>query len=77
MASNAENTKDTLQAVTESAAEHVGKIATIITGAVRDIARELGDWFTDVVETREAAARAKADEDNPPQVVDEPPDSAV
>jgi hypothetical protein len=64
MVSEAESTKDTLQVVTESAAEHVGKIATIITGAVRDIARELGDWFTDVVEMREAAQRAKDDDES-------------
>ena len=65
MVSDGESTKDTLQVVTESAAEHVGKIATIITDAVRDIARELGDWFTDVVEMREAAQRAKEDVDEP------------
>jgi hypothetical protein len=64
MVSEAESTKDTLQVVTESAAEHVGKIATIVTGAVRDIARELGDWFTDVVEMREAAQRAKDDDES-------------
>ncbi|MFL6145489.1 MAG: hypothetical protein ACJ72N_26965 [Labedaea sp.] len=62
MVSEAESTKDTLQVVTESAAEHVGRIATIVTGAVRDIARELGDWLTDVMEMREASERAKDDE---------------
>ena len=61
MASDAEDTKDTLQVVAESAVDHVGRIATIITGAVRDIARELGDWFTDVVEMRDAAQRARDD----------------
>ena len=63
MVSEAESAKDTLQVVTGSAAEHVGKIATIITTAVRDIARELGDWMTDVVEMREASQRAKEDAD--------------
>ncbi|WP_116205293.1 hypothetical protein [Amycolatopsis circi] len=57
-----ESGKDTVQELTESAANHIGKIATIITGAVRDIARETGDWFTDVIEMREAAQRAKEDE---------------
>jgi hypothetical protein len=67
MGSDAEGTKDTLQVVAESAADHVGRIASIITGAVRDIARELGDWFTDVVEMRDAAQRARADtEDDKP-----------
>ncbi|GAA3578172.1 hypothetical protein GCM10022222_73700 [Amycolatopsis ultiminotia] len=56
-----ESSKDTVQELTESAATHIGAIATIITGAVRDIARETGDWLTDVIEMREAAARARAD----------------
>jgi hypothetical protein len=63
MVSEAESAKDTLQVVTESAAEHVGKIATIITGAIRDIAKELGDWMSDVVEMREASQRAREDSD--------------
>ncbi|GAA1024421.1 MULTISPECIES: hypothetical protein [Amycolatopsis] len=57
-----ESGKDTVQELTESAANHIGNIATIITGAVRDIARETGDWFTDVIEMREAAQRAKEDD---------------
>ena len=57
-----ESGKDTVQELTESAANHIGNIATIITGAVRDIARETGDWFTDMIEMREAAQRAKEDE---------------
>jgi hypothetical protein len=60
-----ESKKDTAQVITESAANHVGNIAAIITGAVRDIARETGDWLTDVIEMREAARRAKADESQP------------
>jgi len=63
MVSEAESTKDTLQVITESAADHVGKIATIITSAVRDIAKELGDWMSDVVEMREASQRAREDAD--------------
>ena len=57
-----ESEKDTLQVITESAATHVGNIANIITGAIRDIARETGDWLTDVIEMREAAARAREDD---------------
>ncbi|GAA1994888.1 hypothetical protein [Amycolatopsis minnesotensis] len=56
-----ESEKDTIQVVTESAATHIGNIATIITGAVRDIARETGDWLTDFIEMREASRRAQAD----------------
>jgi hypothetical protein len=55
--------------ITESAATHIGNIATIITGAVRDIARETGDWLTDVIEMREAAQKAQADAAKP-HVVD-------
>jgi hypothetical protein len=50
--------KDTLQELTESAATHVGRIATIVTGAVRDVAHEVGDWASDAFEMRDAANRA-------------------
>ncbi len=59
-----ERNKDTVQELTESAATHIGNIATIITGAIRDIARETGDWLTDFIEMREASRRAQADEEN-------------
>lgn len=62
MVSQFESAKDTIQVVTETAATHVGRIATIITGAVRDVAREIGSWGTEVIEMREAAKRAAADE---------------
>ncbi|MEU4524820.1 hypothetical protein AB0F52_39635 [Amycolatopsis sp. NPDC024027] len=61
-----EREKDTLQVITESAATHVGNIASIITGAIRDIARETGDWLTDVIEMREAAQRAQEDDPETP-----------
>ena len=50
--------KDTLQEITESAATHVGRIATILAGAVRDVTHEVGEWASDVFEMREAAGRA-------------------
>ena len=56
--SRMETAKDTVQVLTESAASHVGRIATIITGAVRDVAREMGEWATDAFEMRDAADRA-------------------
>ena len=56
--------KDVAQELAESAAVHVGHISTIVTTAVRDIAREVGSWATDAFEMREAAARAEADETN-------------
>lgn len=58
-----ERGKDTVQVLTETAATHIGKIATIITGAVRDVARETGDWLTEVIEMREASKRAQADDE--------------
>ena len=54
--------KDTAQVLTESAATHVGRIATILTGAVRGIAHEVGEWAGDVFEMRDAAGRAASDE---------------
>lgn len=56
-----ERGKDTVQELTESAATHVGRIAVIIAGAVRDVTREVGDWVTDGIEMREAARKARED----------------
>jgi hypothetical protein len=50
--------KDAVQELTESAATHVGRIATIVTGAVRDVAREVGEWASDAFEMRDAATKA-------------------
>ena len=57
--------KDTAQVLTESAAQHVGRIATIVTGAVRDVTRELGDWASDAFEMRDAAQQAQPDPSSP------------
>jgi hypothetical protein len=53
--------KDTIQDAVETAFQHVGAIAGIITAAGRDVTRELGDWATDMFEMRDAARRARAD----------------
>ncbi|MFC9790513.1 hypothetical protein [Rhodococcus sp. NPDC127528] len=63
MVSKFERRKDTVQELTESGATHVGRIAMIIAGAVRDVTREIGDWISDGIEMSEAAKRARADED--------------
>ena len=68
-----ETRKDTAQVMVESGAAHVGRIATIVTGAVRDVTRELGDFATDVFEIRDAARRAQGD---PETVVDRPEPAA-
>lgn len=64
-----ESRKDLMQEVVESGATHVGRIATILTGAVRDVTREVGSWATDLFEMREASQRAQADRET--QVQDE------
>lgn len=61
-----ERNKDLLQEAVESTATHVGRIATIITGAVADITREIGDLVTDGLEMRDAAKRAELDADDAP-----------
>jgi len=55
--------KDALQDTIEVTATAVGAVTTIVTGAVRDIARTVGGFATDVFEIREAARRAAADAD--------------
>ena len=60
MVSRFEIGKDTVQVLTESAATHVGRIATILAGALRDVTHEVGEWASDVFEMREAAERARA-----------------
>jgi hypothetical protein len=54
-----ETRKDLVQEAVESGATRVGRIATIVTGAVRDVAREVGGFATDVFEMREASDRAR------------------
>jgi hypothetical protein len=61
MVSRLEAAKDTAQVLTESAAAHVGRIATIITGAVREVAHEMGEWASDAFEMRDAANKAVDD----------------
>ena len=57
--SRLEITKDTVQVVAESAATHIGRIATIVSAAVREVTHEVGEWASDVIEMRDAAARAR------------------
>ncbi|WP_067828652.1 hypothetical protein [Nocardia inohanensis] len=56
-----ESNKDLIQELTSSGAKHVGNIANIITGTVAEVTREIGDWITDAIEMREAAAAAEQD----------------
>ena len=57
----AEIRKDALQDTVEATATTVGAVTSIVTGAVRDIARAVGSYATEVFEIREAARRAAVD----------------
>jgi hypothetical protein len=63
--SRAEINKDAVQDVVEAAAGTVGQVATIVTGAVREVAGALGGFATEVFEIRDAARRAGEDRDEP------------
>lgn len=56
-----ETNKDLIQELTASGARHVGNIASIITGTVAEVTREIGEWITDAIEMNEAAAAARRD----------------
>ena len=66
--SKAETRKDVVQVVVESGATHAGRIAGIVSGAVRDVTRELGEFTTELFEMRDASRRAERDR----QVADQP-----
>ena len=59
--SKAEIRKDAVQNTVEAAAGAVGQVATILTGAVRDVAGTVGGFATELFEIREAARRASLD----------------
>jgi hypothetical protein len=53
-----------VQNTVEAAAGAVGQVATILTGAVKDVAGTVGGFATELFEIREAARRAAADRDD-------------
>jgi hypothetical protein len=59
--SKAEIRKDAVQGAVEAAATTVGEVATILTSAVRDIARSVGGLATEVFEIRDSARKASAE----------------
>jgi hypothetical protein len=59
--SKAEIRKDALQDTVEVTASAVGAVTTIVTNAVRDVARTVGGLATEVFEIRESARRAAED----------------
>ena len=56
--SKAEIRKDAVQEGVTAASHAVGTVATIITGAVGDIARAIGGFATELFEIRDSARRA-------------------
>lgn len=56
--------RDAAQDIMETTAEHAAKIATIVSGAVVGVAREVGDLVTDGREIRDAMRRARLDEES-------------
>ena len=59
--SRGEIRKDAVQDTVEAAASTVGQVATIVTGAVRDVVRALGGFATEIFEIRDAARKAGRD----------------
>jgi hydrogenase maturation factor len=62
--SRGEIRKDALQDSVEATATAVGTVTTIVTAAVRDVARTRGGLATELFEIRDSARRAA--EDNEP-----------
>lgn len=61
--------RDAAQDIMETTAEHAAKIATIVSGAVVGVAREVGDLVTDGREIRDAMRQARLDEESAPLTV--------
>jgi hypothetical protein len=62
--SKGEIAKDALQDTVTATALTVGQVATIVTGAVKEIAGALGGLATEVFEIRDAARRAAEQQDD-------------
>ena len=60
--SRAEINKDAFQHTVEAGAETVASVTTILATAVRDVAHAVGTFATEVFEIRDAARRARAEE---------------
>ncbi|MDI6909640.1 hypothetical protein [Nocardioides sp.] len=63
--STSEIRKDAVQGTVEAAASAAGQVATIITGAVRDVASAVGGFATEVFEIRDSARKAAAEHVRP------------
>ena len=56
--SKAEIGKDAVESTLDAAADTVAKVTSIVTHAVRDVAKVLGEFGTEVFEIRDAARKA-------------------
>ncbi len=63
--SRGEISKDALQHTVEAGAEAVASVTSILATAVRDVARAVGGFATEVFEIRDAARRAREEHDLP------------
>ena len=55
-----ETGKDTIQVLLESASEHAGKIAEILSVAFKGVTHEVGDWMAEGLDTYQRAQRSKS-----------------
>jgi hypothetical protein len=60
--SKGEIRKDAVQNTVEAAAGTIGQVATIITGAVKEVAVAVGGFASEIYEIRDAARRASSDQ---------------
>ena len=70
--SKGEIRKDALQDGVEATATTVGAVTTIVTSAVRDVARAVGGLATELFEIRDSARRAARDRADHPDTPDLP-----
>ena len=63
--SQGEIRKDAVQGAVDAGLSAVGAAGSIITHAVRDIARVAGDLGSDLFEIRDAARKARAEHEEP------------
>ena len=68
--SKAEITKDALQSTVSAGAETVAEVTTVVVHAVRDVANAVGGFATELFEIREAARRARAENELPASATD-------
>ena len=70
--------KDAIQDTVQAAAGTVGQVASILSGAVKEVAGALGGFATEMFEIRDSVRKATGDNaaaavaDLPDQVVEEP-----